>query len=98
MTVEGNKIRLEFDHVGSGLIASDGKRLSHFTVAGADRKFVPAAAAIDGNTLVVGSDQIAQPAAVRFAWRDDATPNFANKNGLPASPFRTDTWKGVTEP
>lgn len=98
MTVEGNRIRLEFDHVGSGLIASDGKRLSHFTVAGADRKFVPAVAAIDGNTLVVGSDQISQPVAVRFAWRDDATPNFANKDGLPASPFRTDTWRGVTKP
>jgi sialate O-acetylesterase len=98
MTVEGDKIRLQFDHVGGGLIASDGKPLSHFTVAGADQKFVPAIAVIDGNTIVVGSDQIAQPVAVRFAWRDDATPNFANKEGLPASPFRTDAWKGVTEP
>jgi sialate O-acetylesterase len=98
MTVEGNKIRLQFEHVGGGLIASDGKPLTHFTIAGADQKFVPAAAAIDGDAVVVGSDQVAQPVAIRFAWRDDATPNFANKDGLPASPFRTDTWKGVTEP
>jgi sialate O-acetylesterase len=98
MTVEDDKIRLQFDHVGGGLIASDNKPLTHFTVAGSDQKFVPAVAVIDGNTIVVGSDQMMQPAAVRFAWRDDATPNFANQEGLPASPFRTDTWKGVTEP
>ena len=59
---------------------------------------MPAVATVDGNALVVRSDQVAQPVAVRFAWRDDATPNFANKEGLPASPFRTDAWKGVTEP
>ncbi len=98
MTVEGNKIRLQFDHVGGGLIASDGKPLTYFTIAGADQKFVPATAVIDGNSLVVGSDQVPQPVAVRFAWRDDATPNLASKEGLPASPFRTDTWKGVTQP
>jgi sialate O-acetylesterase len=98
MAVEGNKIRLRFDHVGGGLIAADGKPLSYFTIAGADQKFVPAVAAIDGKTLLVQSDRIAQPVAVRFAWRGDATPNFANKEGLPASPFRTDSWRGVTEP
>ena len=98
MAVEGNKIRLRFDHVGGGLITSDGKPLSHFTIAGPDQKFVPAVATIDGKTLLVQSDRIAQPVAVRFAWRDDATPNFANNEGLPASPFRTDSWKGVTEP
>ena len=98
MTVEGNKIRLQFDHVGSGLIASDGKPLTYFTIAGVDQKFVPATAVIDGNSVVVSSDQVAQPAAVRFAWVDDTSPNFANKEGLPASPFRTDAWKGVTQP
>jgi sialate O-acetylesterase len=98
MAVEGNKIRLKFDHVGGGLTASDNKPLSDFTIAGADQKFVPATARIDGNTVIVQSDHVAQPVAVRFAWRDDATPNFANKEGLPASPFRTDTWKGVTQP
>ena len=98
MSVEGNKIRLAFDHVNGGLIAADDKPLIDFTIAGEDQKFVPAVAEIDGDTIVVYSDQVAQPVAVRYAWRDDATPNLANKASLPASPFRTDTWKGVTEP
>ncbi len=58
---------------------------------------MPAVATIDGDSIVVHSDKVAEPVAVRFAWRDDATPNFCNKEGLPASPFRTDKWKGVTE-
>ena len=58
---------------------------------------MPAVATIDGDSIVAQSDKVPQPAAVRFAWRDDATPNLANKAGLPASPFRTDKWKGVTE-
>jgi sialate O-acetylesterase len=97
MTVEGDKIRLEFDHVGGGLISRDGKPLSDFTIAAADQKFVPATATIDGDSIVVHSGKVAKPEAVRFGWHDDATPNLANKEGLPASPFRTDKWKGVTE-
>ena len=97
MAVEGDKIRLQFDHRGGGLMARDGKPLTDFTIAGADQKFVPAVATIDGDSIVVHSDKVAKPVAVRFAWRDDATPNLSNKEGLPASPFRTDQWKGVTE-
>jgi len=97
MAIDGDKIRLQFDHVGGGLIARDGKPLSDFTIAGADKKFVPAVATIDGDTVVVHSDQIAQPVAVRYAWRDDVVPNLINKEELPASSFRTDSWKGVTE-
>ena len=97
MTVEGNKIRLAFEHLGGGLIASDGQPLRDFVIAGEDRKFVPAAAEIDGDTIVVHAEEVARPAAVRFAWRDDAAPNLANKAGLPASPFKTDQWSGVTE-
>jgi sialate O-acetylesterase len=97
MTVDGGKIRLKFDHVGGGLVASDGKPLRDFTIAGADRKFVPAVAEIDGDAIVVHSDKVSVPAAVRYAWRKDTAPNLANKEGLPASPFRTDSWKGVTE-
>jgi sialate O-acetylesterase len=97
MAVEGGKIRLQFDHLGGGLAARDGKPLSDFTIAGEDQKFVPAAAEIDGDTIVVHGDQVAKPVAVRYAWREDATPNLSNKAGLPASPFRTDSWKGVTE-
>jgi sialate O-acetylesterase len=98
MAVEGNKVRLQFDHVADGLKAADGKPLVDFTLAGADEKFVPAVAEIDGNSIVAHSDQVAVPVAVRYAWRDDAAPNLVNSAGLPAAPFRTDTWKGVTQP
>jgi sialate O-acetylesterase len=98
MTVEGNRIRIAFQHVGGGLVALDGKPLTGFAIAGADRKFLPAFVEIESGSILVHSDQVAAPMAVRYAWRDDATPNLANKEGLPASPFRTDVWKGVTEP
>ena len=97
MVVEGKKIRVQFDHVGGGLIASGGKPLTDFTIAGPDQKFVPATAEIDGNSILVHSDEVTQPAAVRFASRNEAKPNLANKEGLPASPFRTDAWKGATQ-
>jgi len=98
MAIEGDKIRLRFDHVGGGLASRDGKPLSHFTIAGADKRFHPATATIDGDTVVVRSEEVKRPIAVRYAWRDDAVPNFGNQEGLPASPFRTDTFPGVTEP
>ncbi len=92
MKVEGNKVRLFFDHTGSGLVSRDGKPLTWFTIAGADKKFVEAKAVIDGDTVVVSSEQVAKPVAVRFGWDDSAEPNLSNKEGLPASPFRTDRW------
>jgi sialate O-acetylesterase len=98
MAVENGKIRLAFDHVGGGLTTRDGKAPAHFTIAGADKKFVPATAVMDGNAVVVSSDQVKEPVAVRYGWTDDAEPNLSNKEGLPASPFRTDAWKGLTQP
>jgi sialate O-acetylesterase len=92
MAVEGNKIRLKFQHAAGGLVAEGGKPLSHFTIAGEDQKFVPATAEIDGESLVVSSPEVAKPVAVRFGWDQNAEPNFYNKAGLPASPFRTDDW------
>ncbi len=92
MKVEGDKIRLMFNHTGGGLMAKDGD-LTYFTIAGKDQKFVPAKAVIDGDTVVVSSDEVKQPVAVRFGWTDTAEPNFFNKSGLPASPFRTDDFK-----
>ncbi len=97
MKVEGDKIRLTFDHVGSGLSTRDGKPPSYFTIAGADRLFHPTVATIDGGTVVVHSDAVQAPVAVRYAWHDTAEPNLCNKEGLPASPFRTDSFKSVTE-
>lgn len=90
MKVDGNKVRLSFEHVGSGLVSRDDKPLSNFTIAGEDNKFVEAKAEIDGGTVVVSSDEVAKPVAVRFAWNQMAEPNLSNKEGLPASPFRTD--------
>ena len=81
MSVEGGAIRLRFDFAAGGLASSDGKPLREFTIAGADRKFVPAAATIDGDTIVVRSDQISQPVAVRYAWRDDAGAELGQQGG-----------------
>lgn len=99
MSVEGNKIRLKFDNTGTRLSYKDKYGyLKGFAIAGADKKFVWAKAYIENNEVVVYSDAISNPVAVRYAWAnnpDDA--NLYNKEGLPASPFRTDTWKGITE-
>lgn len=96
MKVEGNKIRLYFDHAEQGL-ASKGKELTHFEIAGQDQQFVPAKARIDGSTIVVSARKVKNPAAVRFAWSNTAEPNLFNKEGLPASTFRTDDWEIALE-
>lgn len=92
MKVEGNKIRIKFKHTTGGLVAKDGNPLTDFTIAGEDRKFYPAIAVIEGDTIKVSCDPdvVLKPVAVRFAWHDTAEPNLFNKAGLPASPFRTD--------
>ena len=94
MSVEGSTIRVKFDHVGSGLASRDGKPLNWFEIAGTDRKYVRADAKIDGDTIVVSSAEVAEPVAVRFAWHmlPEPIPNLVNKEGLPASPFRTQRW------
>jgi sialate O-acetylesterase len=88
MKIDGNKIRVSFDHVAGGLASRDGEPLSWFEIAGPDGKFVKADAKIDGDTVVVTSEEVAQPVAVRFAWSQVALPNLMNKEGLPASAFR----------
>lgn len=87
MTTDGDRAVAHFDHVGGGLMADSGD-LTTFEIAGDDGKFVPAKARIDGDTVVVQSAEVAEPKAVRYAWKDDAVPNLFNKEGLPASPFR----------
>lgn len=88
MKVEGNRIRIRFDYVGGGLMTLDNKAPDSFEIAGADGTFVDASAMIDGETVVVSSDKVNAPTAVRFAWKDLAQPNLKNKEGLPASVFR----------
>jgi sialate O-acetylesterase len=89
MEISGPRAILHFGHLGGGLTASDGKALTWFNVAGVDGKYFPGVAVIEGDTVVVSSPRVAAPAAVRFAWDEAARPNFANKAGLPAVPFRT---------
>jgi sialate O-acetylesterase len=96
MKVEGDKVRLSFAHAAGGLKSRDGKPLSEFEVAGEDGKFVPAEAAIEGETVVVHAKGVASPTQVRFGWRNTANPNLANTAGLPASPFQTKDWQGGT--
>jgi sialate O-acetylesterase len=89
--VEGNRIWINFTGVGTGLISIDGASLTQFEVAGADKKFVWAKAKIEDNKVVVWSDLVSTPMYVRYAWADNpAGANLYNKEGLPATPFRTD--------
>jgi len=89
--IENKKIILSFDHTGSGLISIDGEPLSQFAIAGADKKFVWANAQIEDDKIVVWSDRVDAPLYVRYAWADNPDgANLYNKEGLPASPFRTD--------
>ena len=92
MKVVGEKIEISFDYTDGGLITRDGKAPDWFEIAGDDKQFHPAKARISSNKIIVSSEKVASPAAVRFAWDKIAEPNLANKTGLPASSFRTDNW------
>lgn len=118
MKVDGSKVRLSFDHVGGGLVASEvpatyvkksltnetaplvrnspSSELEGFAICGEDKKWVWADAKIDGNEVVVWSDKVPNPVAVRYGWANNPTCNLYNKEGLPASPFRTDDFPGAT--
>jgi len=89
MKVDGNRAVLAFKHTGTGLVAKDGE-LKGFTIAGADKKFVPATAVIEGKIVIVSAEEVAAPVAVRFGWDNVPDVNLYNKEGLPASPFRSD--------
>jgi sialate O-acetylesterase len=106
MKVEGNAIRVSFTQTGGGLVIGKAPwipgsmaktplsttDLEDFQIAGADHNWVPAQAKIDGDSVVVSSPQVAQPVAVRYGWANSPRINLYNKEGLPASPFRTDDW------
>ncbi|GAB3313286.1 sialate O-acetylesterase [Larkinella ripae] len=99
MEVSGNKAILTFDNAGTGLTASDKYGyVKGFEVAGADQKFYWAKAEIQGDKVIVSASEVATPVSVHYGWADDnGEVNLYNKEGLPAVPFRTDTWKGITE-
>ena len=89
--IEGDKIIISFTHTGTGLSTNDGEPPAEFAIAGEDKKFVWADAKIDGDKIIVSSDEVPNPKYVRYAWADDPiNPNLINKEGLPAAPFRTD--------
>jgi sialate O-acetylesterase len=93
MKIEGNKIILSFSNIGSGLMIKGGDELKEFAIAGVDKKFVWASAKIEKNRIIVWNDTIPDPVAVRYAWADNPDrANLYNKEGLPASPFRTDNF------
>lgn len=95
MAIEGDTVRIRFRNTGGKLSTSDGEPPTGFTVAGVDGNFTPAAASVDGDSVLVRSDSVPNPVAVRFVWGDTATSNLVNKEGLPASLFRTDGKKPV---
>lgn len=91
MKVEGDKIRLSFDHAQG--LAAKGDKLGGFAIAGADRKWVWAEAKIDGDTVLVSHPQVSAPVAVRYSWAESPSGgNLVNADGLPAAVFRTDDW------
>ncbi len=90
MKVDGAKAVLSFTHLGGGLVAKGGGKLTGFAIAGEDKHFVWADATIAGDTIEVVSDKVAKPTAVRYAWADNPECNLYNKADLPAVPFRTD--------
>src|SRR5690606_27003057 len=91
MRIEKNKVIISFRNIGSGLIAKGGRELKYFAIASKDKKFVWAKAKIENNTVVVWADGVKDPVAVRYVWANNPLgANLYNKNGLPASSFRTD--------
>ena len=93
MTAEGNKVRLQFNHIDQGLYSFDVKEPIGFAIAGADKQFLWAQAKITSNgTIEVWNDAIPEPVAVRYGWADNPVINVYDRNGLPLTPFRTDNW------
>ena len=93
---QAGALRLTFTHTTGGLQARGGGPLRGFSIAGMDKLFHRAGAVVDGDSLLVRSADVKAPVAVRYAWSDNPVCNLINGENLPASPFRTDTWPGVT--
>lgn len=96
---KGDKIIVSFNSTEGGLYTKNNKYgyVTGFSIAGEDRKFVWAKAYIQGDKVVVFSDEVKEPVAVRYAWANNPGANLCNKEGLLVVPFRTDSWKGCTE-
>ncbi len=95
LQLDGARAIVKFTNIGGGLVAKGGA-VKGFALAGVDRKFIPADASIEGDTVIVQSGAVPEPVAVRYAWADDPPCTLYNSDGLPAAPFRSDDWPGVT--
>ena len=96
MNVDGSSIRIQFRHIAGGLVLKESNTAQAFAIAGADHKFVWATAKLDGDSVVVSSPLVPNPVAVRYAWAANPGSKLYNQAGLPALPFRTDDWHGIT--
>lgn len=94
---EGNRIRISFTNVSAGLVTKGAKEIVGFAIAGKDKQFYWAKATIEGKEVVVYCDKVSDPESVRYAWADNPECNLINSEGLPAIPFRTDNWRGITQ-
>ncbi|WP_455050717.1 sialate O-acetylesterase [Hoylesella nanceiensis] len=94
--IKGDCIRIYFDHTKGGLKTKDNNPITGFAIAGPDKRWYWAHATIEGNCVIVKSDNVKNPIAVRYAWADNPICNLYNGENLPAFPFRTDNWNGIT--
>ena len=99
LKIDGDKVLLSFDNLGSGFYVKDKYGyINGFTIAGEDKKFYWAKAEIEGDKIVLSCAEVSSPVAVRYGWADNPDDlNLYNLEGLPAGPFRTDDWPGVTK-
>lgn len=95
-SIQANLVKMKFRTENSALKVENGKDLLGFAVAGDDRVFHWAKAKIDGDIVIVSSENVKKPVAVRYAWANNPVCNLFNEAGIPAAPFRTDKWPGVT--
>ena len=96
MRIDGSKVRIRLKHAESGLVTKEGGPVQGFAIAGSDRKFVWADARVDGDSVILSSERVTAPVAARYAWANNPACNLYDRSGLPACPFRTDDWPGVT--
>jgi sialate O-acetylesterase len=97
VAIDGSNAKVDFHFTGTGLKSRDDKELSEFQIAGEDGEFFDAVAVIDDQSVVVSCDKVAKPTQVRFGWHKVANPNLVNADGLPASPFQTQGWRGMLD-
>ena len=93
---QGSEVFVSFDSSGAGLVSLDGRELTGFSLAGEDRIFHWAEARLEDERVRVSSDAVLDPRSVRYAWADNPRCNLGNREGLPAAPFRSDDWPGIT--